>query len=98
MYPMILVAHVDKSASVDDHVLRLRDELSRFEAVSGFWMRWHKVGDLLGLARVADVVDAQAGVEVSQIGDVVAVFEACLVVWMMVVVRTEAAGFLVEIF
>ena len=58
----------------------------------------NEVGNFFGLARVADIVDAQPGVEVRQIGDVVAVFETGLMIRMMMVVRAEAAGFLVEIF
>ena len=98
MNAVVFVAQVNAAAPVDQHVFRLRDELSRLCADARLGIGRHEVGNLLGLARVTDIVDAQAGIEVSEIDDVVAVFEIGLMIRVMMVVRTEAAGFFIKVF
>ncbi len=71
--------------------------MTRLGADSHLRIAGNEIGDLLGLARIADVVDAKTGVEVGEIGNVVTVFETGLMIRMVMVVRAEAAGFLVKI-
>src|SRR5262249_6472997 len=78
--PQVFIADVDTTTPIDQNVFRLRNQPAGLEADSYLGVRWHEIADLLRRAHIADIVDPQAGVKVSQIGDVVAILQASLVV------------------
>ncbi len=77
---LVLLADVDASPPVHQDIFRLHHELAGPDPDPFFRVRRYEVGYLLGTPLVTDVVNPQAGVEVGEVGDVVSVLEAELVV------------------
>ncbi len=98
VYSLVLLADVDASPPVHQNILRLHYELAWPDPDPFFRVRRHEVGNLLGTPLVTDVVNSQTGVEVGEVGDVVPVLEAGLVVRVVLVVRAEPSTLLEEIF
>src|ERR1700757_353539 len=97
VHSLVLIADVNTAPPIDNYILRLLHEFTRFGADSHFWIGRNEIGDLLGHMRIADIVNSQTGIEIGEVGDVVATFEARLMIRMMLVMWSEATAFGVEI-
>src|SRR5215813_3485537 len=89
----VLVSDINIAARVYEHILGLAHQLViRKRPIAFCRRRWNKPPDLFWQSRILDVVDAQPGVEVSQINQIALLFDVRQMVFEVCVVWSEPSS------
>ena len=96
--PLVFLADVYIAAPVHNNVLCLHHETTRFGPDPILRIRRYEIRNLPGTPGVSDVVHPQTGVEIGEVSNVVTVLQTGLMIWMVLVMWTEAPALNEEVF
>src|SRR5262245_24687933 len=94
----VLVSDITIASGVYEHILSQDHQLViRKPPIAVCRCRWNKPPDLFRQSRILDVVDAHPGIEVSQINQIVLLFDVRQMVFEVRVVWSEPSPLIAEI-
>jgi hypothetical protein len=94
----LLVGHVDITARIDEHVLRLGDQISRQGPCPLAWLRRDEPAAFHGQQRVLDVIDPQPGIEIGEVDQIARLLDVGKMDLLIDIMRAEPAALLAKIF
>ena len=94
----LLVGHVDITARIDEHVLRLGDQVSREGPCPLAWLRRDEPAAFHWQQWILDVIDPQPSNEIGQIDQIARFLDIGEMELLIDVMRSEPAALFAEIF